>query len=656
MDLPATSFSQKSIYYLFLLLIIGLATACQPQPKQVSIEADGTTKRITTEATTVRDVLDEAKIELGPLDRVAPDLYTELKPGMAIKVVRVTEKIEREQAVLSFERQTVVNEALPKGESRLAQLGVNGEEEISTRIVYEDGQEVNRTEISREVTTPPVPEILIVGPQDSLPSVPVAGTMAYMANNNAWLVRSSSGSRRALTTDGNLDGRVFNLSPDGRQLLYTTALTNEIDLPLNELWLASTTIVGEKPITLGVQGVLQAEWSPVLTDSRIIYSTAERTANPPGWRANNDLWLLTPPDPTETQNRTKESPPEPEQILPANTQGLYPWWGTTFVWSPDGTKLAYARADQIGVIDIETAGEAADATVTPLLDFPPLETFSDWVWVPGISWSPDGQFIAATVHGPPVASEPEEESQVFDLWLLSIDGAVSAKIANRVGMWSNPAWGEAGLAFGEALTPLQSVNSRYRIVLVDRDGSNRHQLFPFSEEVGVQLPELVWSPDQEELLFTYNGNLYTVNRQGGLPQQITTDGQTSHPRWALDQPAVVTGTVSITGTQSLTASQSITGSAEITPTSTITITPTVTSTPTRTSTPTTSPTAASSPTSRAATRTPTQSSTPTRTPTPTSTRPGSTRTATITPSTSPTPLTTTPELITPTLTITPSSG
>ncbi|MCB0175739.1 MAG: G5 domain-containing protein, partial [Anaerolineae bacterium] len=219
MDLPATSFSQKSIYYLFLLLIIGLATACQPQPKQVSIEADGTTKRITTEATTVRDVLDEAKIELGPLDRVAPDLYTELKPGMAIKVVRVTEKIEREQAVLSFERQTVVNEALPKGESRLAQLGVNGEEEISTRIVYEDGQEVNRTEISREVTTPPVPEILIVGPQDSLPSVPVAGTMAYMANNNAWLVRSSSGSRRALTTDGNLDGRVFNLSPDGRQLL-----------------------------------------------------------------------------------------------------------------------------------------------------------------------------------------------------------------------------------------------------------------------------------------------------------------------------------------------------------------------------------------------------------------------------------------------------
>ncbi|MCB0227248.1 MAG: ubiquitin-like domain-containing protein, partial [Anaerolineae bacterium] len=69
MDLPATSFSQKSIYYLFLLLIIGLATACQPQPKQVSIEADGTTKRITTEATTVRDVLDEAKIELGQLDR-----------------------------------------------------------------------------------------------------------------------------------------------------------------------------------------------------------------------------------------------------------------------------------------------------------------------------------------------------------------------------------------------------------------------------------------------------------------------------------------------------------------------------------------------------------------------------------------------------------
>lgn len=650
MDFSAASFSQKSIYILLLLLLIGLAAACQPQPQQVSIEADGTTKRITTEVATVRDALNEAKIELGPLDRVNPDLYTELKPGMTIKVVRVTEKIERERSVLSFERQTVVNEALPKGETRLAQLGVNGEEEISTRIVYEDGAEVNRTEISREVTTPPVPEILIVGPQDSLPSVPVAGTMAYIANNNAWLVRSSSGSRRALTTDGNLDGRVFSLSPDGRQLLYTTALTNEIDLPLNELWLASTTIVGEKPITLGVQGVLQAEWSPVVTDSRIIYSTAERTANPPGWRANNDLWLLTPPNPIKRPNQPNASLPEPVEILPANTQGLYPWWGTTFAWSPDGTKLAYAQADQLGLIDIEAGGEAK---VTPLLDFPSLETFSDWVWVPGISWSPDGQFIAMTVHGPPVASEPAEESQVFDLWLLSIDGAVSAKIADRVGMWSNPAWGEAGLAFGEALTPLQSVNSRYRIVLVDRDGSNRRQLFPFSEEVGVQLPELVWSPDQEELLFTYNGNLYTVNRRGGLPQQITTDGQTSHPRWALDQPVVVTGTISITGTQALTASEHITSSAKSTATGTITVTPPVTATPTRPSTPTISPTATSSPTSRAATRTPTLSSTPTRTATPT--RPGSTRTATKTPAISPTSPTT-PELITPTLTNTPSSG
>ncbi|MCL4296386.1 MAG: G5 domain-containing protein [Anaerolineae bacterium] len=552
--------------WLWLLAI--LSVACQTQPNQVFIEVDGGRQALTSQAATVREALAEANVELGPLDRVKPDLYTQLEPGLAITIIRVKEEIETKREIVPFERQTITNEALGMGETRVSQLGVNGEDEITIRVVYENGAEVSRTEVSRATVIQPVPEILVVGPQGELPSTPIEGTIAYIANGNAWLMRDSSGSRRPLTTAGDLDGRVFSLSPDGRQLLYTRALSDEIDLPLNEVWLASTTIVGEAPITLGLQGVLYAEWSPVISQPLLAYSTAERTASSPGWRANNDLWLYKPSRPP----LSGEAKTKAVEVIPPNTQGLYPWWGTSFAWSPEGVRLAYARADQIGVIDLKTESPVS-YTITPLVDFVPLKTFSDWVWLPGLSWSPDGQFLAAVVHGPPQAGEPAEESQVFDLWLFGLDNDISAKVSQQVGMWANPAWGKMGIAFGAAMDPLQSATGRYFIKLIDRDGSNPRQLFPFREELGVQLPQLVWSPEGETLLFTYNGNLYMIEGNGTPPKQLTADGQASHPQWVSAAPLMT----SLTSTTTLTGSGSITPSAEVSPTQVIPVTPAPTS-------------------------------------------------------------------------------
>lgn len=536
---------------------------------------------MTTQAATVRDALAEAKLELGPLDRVKPDLYTQLEPGLAIVVTRVKEEIKTRREVVPFERQTVSNEALATGETRISQLGVNGEDEITIRVVYENAVEVSRTEVSRATVIQPVPEILVVGPQGQLPSTPIEGTITYIANGNAWLIRDSSGSRRPLTTGGSLDGRVFSLSPDGRQLLYTQALSDEINLPLNALWLASTTIVGEAPITVGLQGVLTAEWSPVISQPLIAYSTAERTASPPGWRANNDLWLYAPSRPPVSGEAKRKA----VEVIPPNTQGLYPWWGTTFIWSPDGTRLAYARPDQIGVIELKTE-KPVSYTITPLVDFVPLKTFSEWVWVPGLSWSPDGQFLATVVHGSPLGTEPAEESQAFDLWLLGLDSGISAKVSQQVGMWANPAWGKMGIAFGAATDPLQSATSRYFIKLIDRDGSNKRQLFPFSEELGVQLPQLVWSADGESLLFTYNGNLYMMDSNGTPPTQLTADGQASHPQWVSAAPLITSlaSTITLTGTVSSTPTAPLSLTQVIPPTPLpevrLTITPTASITPT----------------------------------------------------------------------------
>jgi hypothetical protein len=542
-------------FFIIILFIV----ACQTQPNQVFIEVDGSRQALTTEAGTVREALAEAKIILGPLDRVKPDLYAQLEQGLIIVVTRIEEETEVRREVIPFERQTITNEALAPGETKLIQLGVNGEDEITIRVTFEDGVEVERTELLRQTVIEPVPEILVVGPQGEIPSVPISGTITYLSNGNAWIMRDSSGSRRAITTEGNLDGRVLSLSPDGRQLLYTIALTDEIELPLNELWLASTTIIGEQPLTTGIRGVLQAEWSPVISQTLVAYTTAERVANPPGWKANNDLWLWELGNPTT----------EPVQILPTSTPGLYSWWGTTFKWSPQGDRLAYARADEIGLVSLEEAEESPTNRITPLLDFVPLKTFGEWVWVPGFSWSPDGKFLAATVHGPPLASEPADESQLFDLWLISSDGKLTAKVAEQVGMWANPAWGESGIAFGQAVNPLQSVDSRYSIQLMDRDGSNKRQLFPFQTEPGVQFPELVWSPEKDDLLFTYNGKLFLTTTRGAPPQQLMTDGQATLPRWVAEASVIATQEITLATTVSITANERVRERTSISPTSTI---------------------------------------------------------------------------------------
>jgi hypothetical protein len=504
-------------FFAVLILVVMALVGCQNLPKQVVIEVDKSRRQIITEAATVREALAAAGVTLGPLDRVKPDLYVAISPGLVIVVTRVEEKFDVERVTVPFERKTVTNEALPAGETRLVQPGVNGEDEVTYRVVLEDGAQVERTRVSQVTIKPPVDEIIAVGAQDSLQTVPLEGTLAYLASGNAWLMRGTNAARRPLTTEGDLDGRVFDLSPDGRLLLYTRRLEGDVGTPINQLWLVNTTIVGERAISLPVQGVLYAQWSP--DGDRIAYSTAERITSPPGWRANNDLWLGYA-DPISITRATR--------VISPNTNGIYSWWGTGFAWSPNGKAFAYARPDQIGTVDV------VSGSTSVLAEFPAYNTYSEWVWVPQVAWSPDGRFVAGIVHGPPLEGEDAQDSPVFDLWLFAADGSIKARVAEQAGMWCVPSWSDAGIIYGQAVDPLHSVDSRYALWLRDRDGSNPRRLFPVAGEPGVLAPpEIAWLPSGEQFIFIYNGNLYLGDVKGGTPRQLTSNSQASHPRWAV---------------------------------------------------------------------------------------------------------------------------
>jgi len=531
-----------------LLLLLFSLVACAPDSSRaVTLVADGETRTLATEALTVRHLLAEADVTLDEDDRVVPVEPTFIEDGMTVRVIRVETRTETERREIPFERRTVRDASIPADETRLLEPGVAGVEELTYRITIEDGVEIDRLLVHRVTVQEPRAEVILVGAQAELKPVPITGTVAYIAGHNAWVMHTTSPNRRRLTHAGDLDGRVFALSPEGSHLLFTRipSSTPPGGIPpfeggeeegemasLNTLWMIETAAVDAEPVQLEIQDVLWAGWElecqvkPTGTGCRIAYATGTSAEGSPGWKAENDLWIARP-RPTDGRLLSQRRVVEP------NVGGAYGWWGTTYAWSPNGSSLAYAHADEVGTVRIR------DGEQVPLARFPPYRTFAPWVWTPAISWSTEGQFVATTLHGSAPTGEAPEDSPVFDVWVLSADGTITAELISEAGMWAAPAYAPEGdgIAFGQARTPYASQTSGYDLCVMDRDGSDRRFLFPPQEEIGLEYPEFAWGAHGDRLIVVYQGNLYLVHVDSGAVHQLTEEGGVTAVRWRGERPA-----------------------------------------------------------------------------------------------------------------------
>jgi hypothetical protein len=525
------------VFFIFMALFVA---SCTSEPEEtglfISLVADGRERVFQlNDSFTVEEFLaqEDVGVELGDSDRITPPRFTQLTDGMRITIVRVTDETVCEREEIPFEQEIVLNEGLAAGEERIAQVGQNGVQEICYRVVYEDGTEGQRIQDGQAtVITEAVDEILVVGLETELEPVPIEGTLAYINNGNAWVIQGNSTTKQPLTTSSNLDSLVLSLSPDGRYLLYTTTPEDE-DNFVNTLWLIETQ-PDSVPVQLVPTDVLYAEWVP-LQENVISYSTSEVQDLFPGWRALNNVWTARiDPDTGETLNVT--------QVVPESGGGLSGWWGTVYRWSPDGTTLAWVRADSSGIVDDE--GE-----FITLLEYAPFRTSQPWSWRSDISWEPNSELYATTLHGAPIGNEPPDTSPVFSVSVVDTNATFTAEVVEATGMWTAPKFSpplassneftQGYLAYLRARTPFNSVNGEYDLVVADRDGSNPRVVFPQGDQPGITTSLLgltnhdyAWSPDGRQIALIYQGNLWVVNVETTVAYQLTFDGQSQYPVWA----------------------------------------------------------------------------------------------------------------------------
>jgi hypothetical protein len=516
----------------FLITVLFLLSACVPSANveklDVVIIHDGVTESISVAGnSTVEQAISEAGLSIGLLDRIEPDKSTVVSNGLQINIIRVNETFVVEESTLPFESQTVKNESLATGQTILIQAGRNGIQSVTYRVITEDGVEVSRTSTKTDIVQASQPEIIMVGMQSSFQAVEIDGLVAYISSSNAWLMESNTGNRRAVVSTGDLDGRIFSISPDREWLLFSRSNTGDETDVINTLWVVNLSELNAAPFALTISGepvknvVHYAEWVPGKART-IAFSTVESRSTAPGWQANNDLNMFTFSTSGVSSNY--------KIIIDANPGGIYGWWGTVYKWSPDASEIAYARPDGVGLVD------ASSGSYNPLVDFSPYDTQGDWAWVPGISWADDHSALFTVIP-----ATTDTTNHQFDLNALLIDQPNTINIKQDVGLFSYPVVSSTDLdgnyrvAYLSAAIPDQSETSRYTLWVMDRDGSNNRKLYPNEGIQGLDAQEVVWSPigesGSERIAFVAQGNLIFVDPTTGQIDQITGDGSISRVDW-----------------------------------------------------------------------------------------------------------------------------
>lgn len=145
----------------------------------VKVLVDGKELPIESAEDNVGLMLKAEKITLGSEDRVEPEKEAKLSDGMEIKIVRVETKTVEEKIPINFNTVVKKSSSMPNNQRKTTQAGKNGEKKVTYSVVCENGKEVSRKVTSETVVSNPVDEIIFQGTYPLMPVNKNGETLSY---------------------------------------------------------------------------------------------------------------------------------------------------------------------------------------------------------------------------------------------------------------------------------------------------------------------------------------------------------------------------------------------------------------------------------------------------------------------------------------------
>ncbi len=147
-----------------LLVSVMFIGYCVGWAKQAVILVDGQKIPVLCLHGTVADALAKAEVTLRRADIVEPAVQEKLLNGQHIKVVRVETREIMRESILEYQVIRKPERTLLPGEQRVQQQGQCGLLRQYIQSTFEDGREVKREILRKEILTEPQPKIIAYGP------------------------------------------------------------------------------------------------------------------------------------------------------------------------------------------------------------------------------------------------------------------------------------------------------------------------------------------------------------------------------------------------------------------------------------------------------------------------------------------------------------
>jgi len=194
-------------------------------------------------------------------------------------------------------------------------------------------------------------------------------------------------------------------------------------------------------------------------------------------------------------------------------------WACCPAWSPDGRYVAFERCG-------DNKGDNNGLFIVPALGGPERKLPAEETCGDGLSWSPDGKFLALPGH---------ERSDQPRIYLFSVDTLKRKKLTSLPSPFvgdTQPAFSPDGKLIAFVRSGAYSVGDIY-VVAIDQGGEGQRVTFDRAWIRGI-----AWTADGKGLIYASNrsglSKLWRVRVSGGQPEPLSVGGERA--KWPAISP------------------------------------------------------------------------------------------------------------------------